>query len=340
MSPPDEAGPTKPTFVNDNGVRRHIAALVGVIALSAAVAGTALIVSALLTRGPERRAAIRSTEPLTEAATEFAVSTEQLAPSHPVGTAPCERVEGTVYADLDGNGARLTESEEGLPDVEVDTVDINGLQRSTITDSEGNYRIELDAPSKVRVQFRGVSNQLIATPVGPDTHPWVDVVQGGPTCRVDSAGLYEGWFSQTGIHGTPVRELGDLVWRDENGNGVQDPNEPGIGGVRLELVDGAGTMLAATTTSPSGNYRFGGLAASEPYGLKVITSPADSTGPLGGLTPTTPRVGTLAGSVTIAGASGWDSDLGSTGDDSVILVPPAELGASDHSFDLGFRPST
>ena len=40
--------------------------------------------------------------------------------------------------------------------------------------------------------------------------------------------------------------VGDLVWRDDNNNGVRDVGEPGIGGVTVMLLDGAGNMIAAT----------------------------------------------------------------------------------------------
>ena len=49
--------------------------------------------------------------------------------------------------------------------------------------------------------------------------------------------------------------LGDLVWLDSNGNGVQDAGEPGVAGVVVELLQGS-TVIANTTTSSSGLYSF------------------------------------------------------------------------------------
>ena len=45
--------------------------------------------------------------------------------------------------------------------------------------------------------------------------------------------------SQAGVPCTPLRPylIGDTVFADNNGNGVQDPGEPGIGGVDMELSD-------------------------------------------------------------------------------------------------------
>src|SRR5258706_16060120 len=50
---------------------------------------------------------------------------------------------------------------------------------------------------------------------------------------------------------------GNFVWWDVNGNGVQDPQEPGIGGVCVSLYDAAtGNLAARTTTDSNGFYGF------------------------------------------------------------------------------------
>lgn len=58
--------------------------------------------------------------------------------------------------------------------------------------------------------------------------------------------------------------IGDYVWFDENRDGVQDPGEPGVPGVRVILQsrqgnDGKWTFYEETTTDASGLYRFEGL---------------------------------------------------------------------------------
>ena len=50
--------------------------------------------------------------------------------------------------------------------------------------------------------------------------------------------------------------LGNRAWSDENGNGVQDPNEPGIGGICVTLYDIAGNALQTTSTDSNGYYGF------------------------------------------------------------------------------------
>ena len=66
----------------------------------------------------------------------------------------------------------------------------------------------------------------------------------------------------SGGGGTSTASLGDLVFSDCNGNGVQDAGESGVSGVTVQLLNAAGTsVLSTTTTDSSGHYLFSGLAA-------------------------------------------------------------------------------
>ena len=60
--------------------------------------------------------------------------------------------------------------------------------------------------------------------------------------------------------------LGDFVWNDLNGNGVQDSGEPGVPNVTVQLLNCSGTMLAQTTTDAGGLYLFANLS---PGGYRV-----------------------------------------------------------------------
>jgi hypothetical protein len=50
--------------------------------------------------------------------------------------------------------------------------------------------------------------------------------------------------------------VGDTVFFDANGNGVQDPGEPGIENVVVNLIDGGGQMKESTSTGANGLYFF------------------------------------------------------------------------------------
>ncbi len=57
-------------------------------------------------------------------------------------------------------------------------------------------------------------------------------------------------FKQTGMI------LGNRVWLDSNKNGIQDPGEPGIGGICVNLYDANGNLVQQTTTDTNGYYGF------------------------------------------------------------------------------------
>ena len=66
--------------------------------------------------------------------------------------------------------------------------------------------------------------------------------------------------------------IGDTIWVDENGDGVQDAGETGIANVTVELyedengngvIDPEDDVIATTTTDENGTYAFPGLPADD-----------------------------------------------------------------------------
>lgn len=53
---------------------------------------------------------------------------------------------------------------------------------------------------------------------------------------------------------TPVGSLGDYVWYDVDGDGIQDAGEVGVAGVTIVVTNAAGDTVAVTTTDASGHY--------------------------------------------------------------------------------------
>lgn len=68
----------------------------------------------------------------------------------------------------------------------------------------------------------------------------------------------------------PIRAaLGDRVFFDTNGNGIQDPGETGVPGVTVQLLDCENIVLAVTNTSLDGLYLFSDLPPGR-YSLRII----------------------------------------------------------------------
>ncbi len=64
--------------------------------------------------------------------------------------------------------------------------------------------------------------------------------------------------------------VGDFVWVDANGNGLQDAGESGLADVIVELHQADGTLLVSTTTDANGHYAFTDVPAGDYY-LRVVS---------------------------------------------------------------------
>ncbi len=118
--------------------------------------------------------------------------------------------------------------------------------------------------------------------------------------------------------------IGNLVWIDENADGIQDAGEPGIAGVTVILTNAASGEVFTTVTDADGGYLFDGLeGGNKKYDVLVDASTLPS-----GMTQTTnPTLpGADFGNQTQAGA-GYSITLGDgeenlTGDFGYIWEDP------------------
>jgi len=167
-----------------------------------------------------------------------------------------------VWNDVDGDGIQDA-GEAGINGVTVELLDAaNNVLATTTTAGDGNYTFaNLNAGSyKVRV----------TAPAG--TAPTFDL-DGVATANIASFSLTAGQARTDvdfGYRGTA--SVGDRVWNDADGDGVQDAGEAGLNGVTVELLDNANNVIATTTTSGDGNYTFSNLNAGT-YKVRV-TQPA------------------------------------------------------------------
>ncbi|MBK8472485.1 MAG: carboxypeptidase regulatory-like domain-containing protein [Sphingobacteriales bacterium] len=163
-----------------------------------------------------------------------------------------------VWLDSDADGVQDA-GEVGLAGVTVTLFNGDGTATglSTTTDATGFYQFDDLQPGDYYVVF--------GAPSGYDASP---ANQGGDDATDSDAGV--GGQSHTttlspGEHDPTIdagfyqpASLGDFVWLDNDGDGVQDPGEPGIPGVTVTLTLPDGTTLT-TVTDNDGLYLFDGL---------------------------------------------------------------------------------
>lgn len=207
-----------------------------------------------------------------------------------------------VWIDVDQDGVRDA-GEPGIPSVTVrlyrDTDGTPGpsggdtLIATTTTDADGQY-LFTDIPA-------GVNYYVDVDSADPNFPSGLVLTNGrtDPTPMFNLTGGQTYLDADVGYTSPPATAvIGDFVWSDADGDGIQDPGEPGIAGVGLALK-GAGpdgilgtgddTTVATTTTDGAGHYLFTGVAAGE-YRVDVTSPPAGTltVGPQSRTDPTTP----------------------------------------------------
>ena len=195
------------------------------------------------------------------------------------GLTKMARLGDRIWLDANANGVQDT-GENGIAGVTVQlinpatgaviastTSDANGLYGFDV--QAGTYAVKVVAPAGyVITQKDAGGNNAADSDIGTNGQTASVTLVGGETNNTLDAGLFK------------TLKLGDRVWLDSNGNGVQDTGENGIAGVQVKLI-GAGAdgvfgsaddTSATTTTNSSGNYLFTGL---NPGQYKVqVTAPS------------------------------------------------------------------
>ncbi|MEO6091291.1 MAG: SdrD B-like domain-containing protein, partial [Umezawaea sp.] len=178
--------------------------------------------------------------------------------------APPNTIGDYVWYDTDKSGLQDA-GEPGVPNVPVVLVDNDGKTIASVkTDPSGKYLFENVPDGKYRVCFDlsaldGPYTAYVPTKPGVGGHNGTDSAVDPATRCTELVKVGVGHRSELaedlGII-PPVNRLGDYVWKDANGNGVQDAGEPPLADVPVTLKDGTGAELAVTKTGPDGKYLF------------------------------------------------------------------------------------
>ncbi len=119
-----------------------------------------------------------------------------------------------------------------------------------------------------------------------------------------------------------VLTVGDFVWNDLNGNGIQDDDEPGVSNVTISLYTCQGDFISQTNTNSNGNYLFSDLLAGQYYLSFSLPSDVSSF---------------MFSKKNEQNSSGQDSDVNSNGQTDCFLLME---GQSDISIDAGIMATS
>jgi hypothetical protein len=174
-----------------------------------------------------------------------------------------------VWEDLNYNGIQ-DQGEPGLGGIQVDLINFMGqLVSSVQSDNAGRYLFDNIAEGTYSLQFVIPDNYLVTiqNPVQPLVSNKADF------SGLVAPAVYSAGTEYLNVDAGFVRSatIGDNVWLDLNGNGIQNANEPGIAGIPVRLFSSDGSLVDSTVTSVQegsnfvGYYNFGGVRPGSYY---------------------------------------------------------------------------
>ncbi|MTV41158.1 SdrD B-like domain-containing protein [Duganella radicis] len=231
----------------------------------------------------------------------------------------------TVWYDTNRNGVQ-DGTETGVAGVKVTLLDANGnpvAGATATTDASGHYQFSNLKPGTYSVQFDKTSL--------PANYYFTDALQGGDAARDSDADINTGKTGQVTLNsgesnqtldaGIVIKQatVGDRVWEDSNGNGVQDSGEQGIDGATVQLKDSNGNVVGTVVTHDGGQYSF----TVDPGTYSVaVTAPN----------------GYVATGAAQGGNGATDSDVDASGNTGAIVLAPGQV---NNDVDAGFyRPAS
>ena len=215
-----------------------------------------------------------------------------------------------VFEDLDRDGI-MDPSEPGVSGVTVELQDANGVVlTTTTTNADGKYLFEGLAPGVYMIRFVTPSGYAVTLPNRGDSDELDSDINmaTGKTGMINLGENEDIRSVDAGLFRTA--SLGNFVFFDDNGNGIQDAGEPGVSGVRVELLDAAMSPLASAVTNLNGIYSFDNLPPGDYFVRFVLPTGSTFTNALQGGDPTrdSDAQGPLGKSDLISLASG-DNNL-------------------------------
>lgn len=168
-------------------------------------------------------------------------------------------IQGRVHVDLDDD-CILDPNEQTLEGVVIRLLDQAGTEIArTTTAADGTYQFRGLRPGRYTI----VQEQ----PTGYFNGGQVAGSTGGDASQEDRISLVPVSSGQQSLNNNfcenPPSQLSGRVFADRDEDCVFDANEPAIAGVRIELLDATGRVIATTTTNSRGEYSFTNLRAGQ-----------------------------------------------------------------------------
>ncbi len=245
---------------------------------------------------------------------------------------------GTLWRDGDADGRVDSGETSRWAGMQIILRNVqNRIFGSTFTDMNGTYRFSRLPSGTYTVEVNDVSNrvhgywQSLGPNPGADNQgqrmPYSLTVSGGQTNTTGDFGYY-----------LAIAELGNYVWYDINGNGLQDGGEPGLSGVAVKLTIRYpnNTQIALQTkTDSSGHYLFSKLLLDERHRESTTNSPVSI-----GLPRLQVSIASTQSVLTANGYVATSVDAGNGSNDSrkhAGVFAPLNKDSRSMAYDFGYK---
>lgn len=184
-------------------------------------------------------------------------------------------IRGRIWGDNNENGIQDI-GERGVAGVLITLFDQQEQlvmqtysSASEINDELGSFSFTQIIPGKYYLQITPGQNGYVPTAYQAGNEPsldsdferqgdiirtaWLDLAPGSANHHIDGGVI----LKENSIIGN--------VWHDENGDGLHDPTEQPVAGIRVKLFKEHGTELAEQLTDPEGKYFFNELTSGRYY---------------------------------------------------------------------------
>jgi hypothetical protein len=148
-------------------------------------------------------------------------------------------------------------------------------------------------------------------------------------------------------------EIGNRIWNDTNGDGVQNAGEAGLAGVEVEMVDGVGTVIGTVTTDANGTYYISSATGVNVTGITYGVNIQPNTNYIIRVKGTVTSSNTITGNAGLTGSNYFtktkitgngqpdfsDNDaaiVGGTGGRYQASITTGSNGQNNHNIDFGF----
>ncbi|HRG66227.1 MAG TPA: SdrD B-like domain-containing protein, partial [Saprospiraceae bacterium] len=168
-----------------------------------------------------------------------------------------------VWEDMNYNGLQDA-GEPGIEGVVVKALDASGdLLAETLTGADGKYLLSQLPSIDMELTFE------VAAPFLATQSNISDLTTNSDINNVGSTGLIAlaGQSSNKNIDAGLYREscIGNFIWLDQNGNGIQDTDDRGLWDVMVVLYNEAGIQQQIYFSNETGSYEFCGLKPGNYY---------------------------------------------------------------------------